>query len=141
MSNELLWQCQSGDCFLRDVGGKLHLFFVLTNPADVTSYGYSSALKVLSVNISSINPDNPLYDKTCVIQAGEHPFIAKESYVVYSRMMIDDVATIQRLLESGVFVSREPCSTALLKRILQGALDSDRTRQEFQNIIRENMPE
>lgn len=140
MSENTEWQCQAGECFLRDVGGKLHLFFVLTNPLSAAQYGYGSRLKVLSVNISTIR-DNIPYDNTCEIEVGEHPFIRNRSFVKYSKMMIDDAQDIEKMMNSAVIVPKEPCSTVLLKRILQGALDSERTGQEFQNIISENMPE
>lgn len=139
MSENTKWQCQAGECFLRDVGGKLHLFFILTNPLSAARYGYGEKFKVLSVNISTIR-DNIPYDNTCEIEVGEHPFIKNRSFVVYSRMMIDNVQDIENMINNAVLIPKESCSIDLLKRILQGALDSDRTSQEFQNIIAENMP-
>lgn len=140
MSGNTQWQCQAGECFLRDVSGKLHLFFVLTNPLSAAQFGYGTNLKVLSVNISTIR-DNVPYDNTCEIEIGEHPFIRNRSFVMYSRMMIDNAHDIEEMISNAVLVPRETCSVDLLERILQGALDSDRTSTEFQNIIAENMPE
>lgn len=88
-----------------------------------------------------LDRDNIPYDNTCEIEIGEHPFIKNRSFVVYSRMMIDNVQDIENMINHAVLVPKESCSNDLLKRILQGALDSDRTSQEFQNIIAENMPE
>lgn len=127
------WVCVAGKSFLGQTGDDLHLFFVLTNPMKLPSYGNQS--QVLSVNISSVYEDRP-YDNTCEINVGEHPFINRRSYVYYRRMRLDTAVHIENLVNSGVFLARENCTPELLQRILQGALNSIHTPKEFKQIIR-----
>lgn len=127
------WVCTAGKCFLGKTGGnELHLFFVLTEPMSLPSYG--NQLQVLSVNISSVHEDGR-YDNTCEIDVGEHPFVNRKSYVYYRRMRMDSVEHIEGLVNSGLFPAKENCSPELLQRILEGALTSIHTSREFKQII------
>ncbi len=127
------WECTAGKCFLGRTGGnELHLFFVLTEPMNLPSYG--NRPQVLSVNISSVYEGRP-YDNTCEIDVGEHPFVNHKSYVYYRRMRMDEVEHLEGLVNSGLFPAKENCPPELLQRILQGALTSIHTSREFKQII------
>ncbi len=55
-----------------------HLFVLLTNPVFVEK---DSCEKILLAGFSSARSGN--YDKTCIINKGEHPFLRQKIYVAY----------------------------------------------------------
>ena len=57
-----------------------HLFILLTDPhADQAGKNC-----VLMVSLSTVRPGMP-HDPTCILYAGDHPFVKHESYVVYQK--------------------------------------------------------
>lgn len=73
----------------------------------------------LLVNITSIKTGK-FYDATCVIKAGEHPFIRHDSYVSYRHSSQCTSSKIERSIERGIYVPKEDVSIELLKRIIEG---------------------
>ncbi len=70
-----------------------------------------------------------------MLQPGDHPFIEHESYVDYRLMRIESAAHVEARVKEGVFVAREPCSPALLRRIVAGALQSRKIPREFKKVL------
>jgi hypothetical protein len=95
-----------------------HLFVVLTNPCE-------GGLHLLA-SISSVKP-NRSYDSTCVLQAGEHPFLDRQSYVFYAKVRQILHAGIIRCAKSGLYIPKENCAPAVLKKIGQGVTESPMT--------------
>ena len=62
-----------------------HLFVILTDPQPDSN-------TVLLVSLSTLRRALP-HDATCVIAAGEHPFVRRNSYVFYARARIELVET------------------------------------------------
>lgn len=93
-----------------------HLHFICSD-----SIFYPSKAKecVLIVNISSIN-DGSDYDKTCILNADEHPFIKHSSYVYYKKAEIYGTNSISQNVAQGTFRIHEPCSDNIFNRILEG---------------------
>ncbi len=67
---------------------RMHLFVVLTDPLCNFDDGIR---KVLLVSLSSIH-DDLYHDSACILEPGEHPFVKRDSYVVYQKARIDEVS-------------------------------------------------
>ncbi len=96
-----------------------HLFILLCDPV-------TQEQKVLLATISSVKPDRE-YDDTCILEAGDHRFIKKKSYVVYALCRILTQEQLENGVRQGVFVPRDPIDDALLARILDGLMQSPYT--------------
>src|SRR2546421_8744937 len=108
-----------------------HLFVILNDPAVLGTYG-SRPHSVL-VNISTLRPGLP-YDGTCVLPAGCHPFVKRDSYVVYARARIDPADHLQRLVEQGVFKPQDAMPTQITEKIKTGLKQSMFTKREFKHL-------
>lgn len=106
-----------------------HLWMVVTNP---------KLEKVVIVNFTSFRLGS---DESCVVDAGEHPFVRKKTCVNYADAKVVPSKNLAKLLgmkrHNGSFVcpQREPLSNELLLRIQQGAVISDRTPLEAKSIV------
>lgn len=96
-----------------------HLFILLTDPADAGS----GVKAVLMVSLSSIKPGLP-YDPACVLHSGDHPFVKKDSFVVYQKSRIEDADKVLRGVKDGKLVPQAPMDTAVFARICKGLEDS-----------------
>ncbi len=106
-----------------------HLFVVLTNPCGAGQH--------LLVSISSVKP-NRSYDPTCVLQAGEHPFLDRQSYVFYAKIQQRPGAGIISCVKSGLFIPKEDCDASVLKKICDGVTDSPMTPRWAKEYFRRN---
>lgn len=86
------------------------------------------------VSISSIK-DHKFHDPSCEIEAGEHPFISRRSFVEYRHAQQRSAEQIKRCLETGAYVAKEPVSQELLDRIVAGFSVSDFTDPWVLEII------
>lgn len=113
---------KSGETFLipQSTVGTEHLYFVLSDPVPPHNLA-------LCVNITELKS---FHDRTVVLRASDHPhpFVTKDSSVLYSRMKELDMKRIGELiaLNSNNIVCKQhqPCSDALLQRLRQGAVQS-----------------
>ena len=90
---------------------------------------------VLSVNCSSIHPKKS-YDDTCILTAGEHPFIVRDSYIYYEEMRIDSLLDIERGIKEKRFTKKEIISDALYFQILSGAFKSKKAARKYLRFIK-----
>lgn len=127
-----------GQCFLVPSGPNqyLHLFTIIIEPEVLPERGNHP--QVISVNFTSV-PDNTLYDTSCLVDIGDHPFIKHLSYVNYRGARCDSYEQIQKLIDKGVFIKKEPCSDELLQKIINGALISKMISREFKDIIKNSL--
>ncbi len=65
--------------------------------------------------------DGAHYDPACPVLPGDHPFVSHESFVAYRFTRIERVDHVQRMIDSGVWLIKAPCSDALLERMRDGA--------------------
>lgn len=64
---------------------------------------------------------NPLHDQTCIVKAGEHPFVVSDSYINYAKCRSEPVEDVIARLNDGVFkVKNDNVTPELLKRIRNG---------------------
>lgn len=108
-----------GDTFilLRGTGTTPHLWVVLWGPA-----GNADAYLIVSLSTYRAHSDG-----TCRIQAGEHPFVQRETCVVYGDTRRTTREKLEEALRTGGAVPKAPVSAELLERIRDGALVSPYT--------------
>lgn len=96
---------------------------------------HTGKISVLTVNISSVK--NSVFDDTCVLHAGDHPFIKHDSYVRYKdAVLMDHQTTIDRI-RSGEIKVLSDVSDSVYTRVLAGFRQSPRTPRtiiKFMNV-------
>lgn len=95
---------------------KKHLFVVMCAPID--DY-------VLVVPIATCREK---YDVTCILQAGDHPFIKTLSYAAYYFAECKLVQHLQSDVAKNIAKLREPISEKVFTKILNGFYRSKYTR-------------
>ncbi len=98
------------DALLVPSGPGLHLHVVVSDPCQ--------AKQVALLCISTIRPSK--YDQTCVVKAGEHPFVTADSYVVYRNARVTDAAHLEHCVNKGDWPLRTPASLPLVQRMCAG---------------------
>ena len=117
------WKCVAGNTLLIPSGPQgNHLFIVLTNPADIPDLPPQSCL---SVSLCTIRTSP--YDLTCIVQAGEHPFVVSSSYISYRHARIDQAIHFEKMVDACTFFPHVPVSADLFTRIYSGIHASKQT--------------
>ncbi len=75
-------------------------------------------------------------DESCIVQSGEHPFVSRETIVEYKRGSLFSEKLKQVMENMGVFQEHVPVTGNLLRRIQEGALNSEYTKQKYQAMVR-----
>ena len=88
-----------------------HLFVIATDAC--------SAGQHLLVNFTSIKPGRKI-DNTCIIKAGEHPFVTHDSYVLYRSAQLQPAQRIGRMVDGWMYKTHQPATPQLTDRILSG---------------------
>lgn len=99
-------------------GPSNHLFVILTDENPDGEH--------LLVSITSI-PDIGHYDATCLLSAGDHPFIKHDSYVLYRKCEVQRASRISRLVDRKFYIPRDDMSEEVTNKILEGVIESDFT--------------
>ena len=68
-----------------------------------------------------------LNDASCIVEAGEHPFVKKKSYVFYREARITSQSDMEKCIAVGLMTPQEDCRPELLERVLVGASQSPQT--------------
>jgi len=101
--------------------GQGHLWVVISNPAADGS--------VLMVNFTSWHEhvdNDKTCDETCIMEVGDHPSITHRTVVYYAKRRDVTAAHQEAMLKNpSLAPSGAPVSTELLRRIQEGALESD----------------
>ena len=77
-----------------------HLFILLTDPADAEA----GVKAVLMVSLSSIKAGLP-HDPACLLYPGDHPFVKRNSFVVYQKARIEEAEKVLRGVKDGKLVA------------------------------------
>lgn len=125
------WVPSAGATLHLPSGTVKHLFVVLNNPKTLNNYG--SAVCIVLVNLSSV-PAVGMFDNTCVLKAGSHPSIIRDSYVFYRHARIEQVRDVIQRIEAGVYSPGEAMPEQLLQQIKAGLLQSPFTKREFKQL-------
>ncbi|MDW0617758.1 hypothetical protein P2G70_09530 [Mannheimia haemolytica] len=80
-----------------------HLYILLTDPCFDGETGKGDM--ILSVNCSSIK-DGKALDETCILKAGTHEFITRDSFIFYRHIRIDSLDEIKANIEAGYFIQK-----------------------------------
>lgn len=116
-----------GDTFLDfDPTYGAHLWVVVATPGT----------QALTFNFTTLRP-GPRCDTSCIIRAGEHPFVTRDTVVEYRRGFVAEQVHWEKVVAAGGARSHVGVSAAVLLRIQQGALASKFTEQAHQRIIRQ----
>jgi len=110
----------AGDTFLVDrpnTSYDSHLWIVISDPA-------VDADRVVIVNLTSHRADK---DQACVLEVGDHPYVAHRTCVNYNGAKVVRDADIAFLLRTGKTRACAACSAALLQRIRDGIPESRMT--------------
>jgi hypothetical protein len=119
----------AGDTFIltRETRGTPHLWVLLwgpVGPADV----------FLAAHLSTWREGR---DRSCLVQAGEHPFVKHETYVVYNDTKRFSAAVLQAAIGARQAFPGDPVSPALLERMRAGFLASPFTPHAMIQFARE----
>lgn len=118
--------CRCGSLLLPH-NGENHLFAILNDPC---KDGYC-----LLVMASSIK-DGRSYDNSCILNAGDHPFIKHPTYMVYRLAEEWRVPLLISWIEKKIAVEKDRFTNAILDKIIEGLEKSDETRQRVLTYAR-----
>jgi hypothetical protein len=110
-----------------------HLWIVISDPLVDDNH-------VLVVNFTTYrlrDDGTTRNDGTCRIQPGEHPFVKEETCIQYLACHQLKLVVLEEWLDVGKIIlnQHQPASSVLLRRIQQGAYDSDQTPGYAKNIL------
>lgn len=105
----------------------LHLFVLLCDP-------FGDPPQCLLVSISTVY-QNGYHDPTCLLYAGDHPFVKHASYVKYSSCRLIEAARLERAVAAGIFKQHDMMDGTVVARILQACLSSRHTPQAIKDLI------
>jgi len=127
------WQCVPGACLMIPSGptGE-HLFAVALGPEIIEGHGTEP--QVLMVSFTSIRPGIP-YDDACEVSAGEHPFIARSSYIYYREPRLETASKVETMVNTGAWRASTQCKPELTQKILAGFKLSKRLPRYFKKLI------
>lgn len=96
-----------------------HLHIILTDP-----WEYEGSRKLIWVNITKMKPIAQHNDKTCIITQHDsaHPFITKNSFVLYQRASIVEESSIIKQINEGVIVREGTMASPVFKRVTDGLM-------------------
>jgi len=126
-----------GDCLLietyTDEDGNVisHLFIIVLEAQDYTN-------NTIIVNLSSYDR-GAKHDNTTILNAGDHDFIIRESYIVYRKARIRSMNELEELINSGKAQLREPLEENVFQKVCEGILKSSFTPSEVKEMYRENL--
>ena len=118
---------KQGDTFLGggELHGEDHLWLVINNPS-------AHAGLALLVNVSTLRPNA---ETTCIVQAGEHPFIAHDSYVRYGSARCAKVSDLAEAVKKGLLKPHQTASQHFLEKVRAGAKASPLLAQELRALL------
>ncbi len=108
---------RAGDTFrFADRALEKHLWIVISDPMlDVTD-------PVVIVRLTTCRKGR---DRTCILQPGDHPFIAHATVVDYDWALVISNAGLEGFVGHGQAFLQEPIRPQVLGRIRQGAAESE----------------
>ena len=105
----------------------MHLYIVLTDPVAATG-------EVLIVCVCSI-PLSNLYDGSCTLFPGEHPFIVNHSFVDYHRCAVVAAAFLEQKTASKEFPPKGQLAAKRFDDVLVGFADSPHVAPKFRRFF------
>lgn len=109
-----------------------HLHVVMNDPVHCDEL---NDMSVLVVNFSSVQT-GLFYDQACVVQAGCHPFITHESYVLYRGATVLRVPRLEAKIQSGEVRPDVPVSRIVYDQVRAGFDVSDLVLPKISRYLR-----
>lgn len=106
-----------------------HLHIVLNDP-----HGESG--EVLIVSVTSI-PLSNLYDPSCSLNPGEHPFIVRDSYVSYRFTRKVQAQALEDQVKQGEFIAKPLMDEKIFKYVIEGFFDSPHVTPKLRRFLEE----
>lgn len=115
------------------VAGKTnHLHIICTEPFFNKETGEMS---VLAVNISSVREGSP-YDDTCILHAGDHPFVKHDSYVRYRDAVAMRVSRIRFAIETQEISVLDRLDDDIFPKLLGDFKNQSKQKQKLRKCLR-----
>lgn len=92
-----------------------HLFVIVTDAC--------AEHKHLLLGFTSLDKAKP-HDPACIVPGGCHPFIDRDSYVLYRMAQIQLGDRLRSMVDGWVYMIREPASDELVEAMLEGVARS-----------------
>ena len=106
-----------------------HLFIIINDPVPHTGEG-----EVLLVSVSTVKTQI-YYDKTCLLSAGSHEFIKKDSFIDYGEARVE---TAQKLIDGvlqGKFIPKQPMDDEPFQRVKAGLSSSPHIKKKIKRFL------
>ncbi len=113
------------------LGEDSHLWMIISDPK-------LNPTEVVLVNFTTWQH---IHDQTCVVNKGEHPFLATKSVVNYRCPLIRPLEKLKKREQEGLLSNFPDLSPELLKKIQMGALNSRFLPLKAQIIMSEQFPD
>ena len=108
-----------GATYLAPFNGVPHLFVIMNDPC--------VNRLCLIVMLTSVK-DKRKHDTACIINAGEHQFVTKPTYVLYRLADYSLAAHIGKMVDKGYYMPWPDVKPALFQRICDGLYKSNESR-------------
>lgn len=93
-----------------------HLHIVMNDPVYSHEHGWEA---VLAVNISSIK-EGIYFDPSCIVHPGQHPFVNRDSWVVYREAVVMRSERLEYKLASGEIRGHQTATDELFTNVRSG---------------------
>jgi len=103
-----------------------HLFAVLTDRCPDNRH--------LLVSFSTIREDR-FHDPTCIVEPGEHPFLAAKSFIEYRSSLIVHTGHLTKMVDLNYYAVKDDISDELHKKICAGLLQSAFSPRLIKNYL------
>ena len=91
-------------------------------------------MSVLAVNISSVREGAP-YDDTCILHAGDHPFVKHDSYVRYRDAVAMRVSRIRFAIETQEISVLDRLDDDIFSQVIEGFQKSEQTKTKIKKML------
>ncbi len=102
-----------------------HLWVVLSDPV-------KDPENVLLVNLTTLGPRK---EQACVLTHNDHPWVRHPTCVNYGDAVVTTLAKLRDAKNGGAITLQDPVSAALLQRMREGALASERMSLDNADIL------
>ncbi len=102
-----------------------HLWIIASEPSADPEH-------VLIVNVTTYEPGK---DDSCVLEAGEHPFITHKSCVRYAGANVTSLAKIRKAITDGLVETHSPVRPDILAAVRDGAARSPYLRLAHRHLL------
>ncbi|MDW0130671.1 Panacea domain-containing protein [Pseudomonas aeruginosa] len=114
--------------------GANHLHFVMNDPVYCPVLGYDA---VLLVNISTVYPDK-YFDQSCILKKGCHPFVLRDSWVVYREAGPFNLARLEQGVAQKSIKTHQPINAGDFTRIRAGFDISPDVKIKVERFMRQH---